>query len=528
MKVAARWRVCLSSVGLGLGLAVLLFAGSGVGDVAAQEQPVHIEMIQVSPYFAVGTTMVDGDVLAKAVISGPPEPPEGYPRQSAGAPLPADEGATRILSNVPAFNWCFGCSATSAAMMAGYYDRIGYPNMYTGPTNGGVMPLNNSSWSDWVDGCLATRHRCPLSATQNGLDGRGTNGHVDDYWVCYGDAGPDPFDGNWTEHTLGDCTGDYMRTNQASAPYNNRDGSTSFYYYPSGAKFTGIGTGLDDGGYGFQLFYQSRGYTVVDRYNQLINGYDWPGDSPDYGPADNGADFADYKAEIDAGRPVMVHVEGHTMVGIGYDDSTTPETVYLHDTWDYGTGTTHSMPWGGYYGGMLHMGITVVTLQSAAPAGTAATFRVTSSGDVLADAWFYASSFATGSADVAEWVSVSEPVAAGSVVELDPGNPGSYRLSSGACSPSIAGVISTEPGMVLGRSEAFEERALLALVGIIPTYVTDEGGPILPGDLLVSSSTPGYAMRWSESGPCPCALVGKALEPMTGDEGLILVLLTAH
>jgi hypothetical protein len=44
-------------------------------------------------------------------------------------------GAINTLSNVPAFDWSYGCSATSAAMLFGYYDRSGYSNMYTGPTN---------------------------------------------------------------------------------------------------------------------------------------------------------------------------------------------------------------------------------------------------------------------------------------------------------------------------------------------------------------------------------------------------------
>jgi M6 family metalloprotease-like protein len=163
------------------------------------------------------------------------------------------------------------------------------------------------------------------------------------------------------------------------------------------------------------------------------------------------------------------------------------------------------------------------------PPPTAAVFRVTSDGTVLADSTVHAKAFVIdGAADVAEWVSVSGPADAGAVVELDPDNPGAYRLSSSACSPWVAGVISTEPGVVLGHADASERRALLALVGIVPTHVNDEGGPILPGDLLVSSSTPGRAMRWDGSEPCPCALVGKALEPMTDETGLILVLLTSH
>jgi len=72
------------------------------------------------------------------------------------------------------------------------------------------------------------------------------------------------------------------------------------------------------------------------------------------------------------------------------------------------------------------------------------------------------------------------------------------------------------------------DSALLALLGIVPVKVTDEGGPIQPGDLIVSSSTPGHAMRWSGPDPCSCSLVGKALEPMVEEEGVILVLLTAH
>ena len=160
------------------------------------------------------------------------------------------------------------------------------------------------------------------------------------------------------------------------------------------------------------------------------------------------------------------------------------------------------------------------------PPATAAVFRVTSDGTVLSDATVHAGTFASESADVAEWVPISEPVEPGDVVELDPLNPGSYRLSSTACSPSVAGVIATEPGMILGESEANAQRAVLALIGIVPVKVTDEGGRILPGDLLVTSSTPGHAMRWDGKGSC--AFVGKALEPMTDPRGLILVLLTSH
>ena len=171
------------------------------------------------------------------------------------------------------------------------------------------------------------------------------------------------------------------------------------------------------------------------------------------------------------------------------------------------------------------------------PDPTAAVFRVQDDGMVCADGTFRAASFQTGAADVAEWVPVSEHVAPGDVLAVDPDSPGSYRQSQAACSQLVAGVVSTEPGVILGSGAPSlpvthlplpADSALLALTGIVPAKVTDEGGPIQPGDLLVTSSTPGHAMRWEGQGPCPCALVGKALEPMTGASGRILVLLTAH
>ena len=53
----------------------------------------------------------------------------------------------------------------------------------------------------------------------------------------------------------------------------------------------------------------------------------------------------------------MIHVTGHTMVGLGYDDATS--MMYIHDTWDY---STHTMTWGGTYSGMQHKGVTIVQL----------------------------------------------------------------------------------------------------------------------------------------------------------------------
>lgn len=306
-------------------------------------------------YFRVRTTTLeDGTSIDEIVIDGPPTPPPGYDRSVAKIP---DKGvkllAVSTLSDVPAFDWCYGCSATSAAMIAGYYDRTGYGNMYAGPkgTPPGFMPMDNSVWG---------AGECPLSATHMGYDGRAIKGHVDDYWISYGSPGPDPWVGNWTEHTYGDCTGDFMKTNQWVNPSQgyNTDGSTVFYNYTSGAplywyNMESYGIHVYDGGYGVKLFYESRGYTVSNMYNQYILGYASP---------TQGFTYGQYKAEIDADRPVMIHVQGHTMVGFGYNDA--GNLMYIHDTWDY---DDHTMTWGGYYAGMRHYGVTIVQLAAEEP-----------------------------------------------------------------------------------------------------------------------------------------------------------------
>lgn len=140
------------------------------------------ELIKSSDYCSIyRVTTSDGQQLTKTVIRGPATPPAGFAlqRQAVALPTPSRFGSSNSLT-VPAFKWVLGCSAVSGAMIAGYYDRNGYPNMYTGPTNSGVMPLDSSSWSTWSDG-YTTYPNCPLIASHNGVDGRTIKGTLDDY-----------------------------------------------------------------------------------------------------------------------------------------------------------------------------------------------------------------------------------------------------------------------------------------------------------------------------------------------------------
>lgn len=297
----------------------------------------------------------DGSEIIGIKVPGG-RPPEGYVRKEI-----VDIETLRttrnvvIIDDVPAFDWSYGCSATSAAIIAGYYDRNGYPNIYTGPTNGGIIPLDNSIWNESSSGGEGGDGECPLSATHQGFDGLTSRGHVDNYWIESGSTEVDPYITNgWTPHANADCTGDFMGTNQSA--WSSTDGSTTFYTTNDGSALhsfsqcEGYNPPRKDGGYGFEQFMESRGYSVTASYNQKISGYE--GNT-------QGFTFAQYMAEIDANRPVLIHVTGHTMVGFGYDSS--DQTIYIKNTWDY---STHTMTWAGEYSGMTHYSVTVLNLDS--------------------------------------------------------------------------------------------------------------------------------------------------------------------
>ncbi|RKY37075.1 MAG: hypothetical protein DRP78_02055 [Candidatus Omnitrophota bacterium] len=85
----------------------------------------------------------------------------------------------------------------------------------------------------------------------------------------------------------------------------------------------------------------------------------------------------------------------------------------------------------------------------------------------------------------------------------------------------VAGVISTEPKLLMGTDSG---KVPLALAGIVQCKVTNENGRIISGDLLVTASKPGYAMRADKKDILAGMLVGKALEPLDADTGKIYIL----
>jgi hypothetical protein len=92
----------------------------------------------------------------------------------------------------------------------------------------------------------------------------------------------------------------------------------------------------------------------------------------------------------------------------------------------------------------------------------------------------------------------------------------------------VVGIYSTRPGMLgadkNGTSRVDADDVPVAIVGIVPTKVTAVNGRVRVGDLLTTSSTPGYAMRCADRVKCVGSVVGKAMEPLVGDKGVIRVL----
>ncbi len=144
-------------------------------------------------------------------------------------------------------------------------------------------------------------------------------------------------------------------------------------------------------------------------------------------------------------------------------------------------------------------------------------------------------------ADFAELLPTSENPAdlgPGDVLAIDPDRPNTVRKSSSARSRLVVGVYSTNAALLaVGEHRDGDDltgEVPVGIVGILPTKVTTEGGPIRVGDLLMTSSTPGHAMRITpvridgiEIYPTG-AVLGKAMEFLEQGTGLINVLVTLH
>ena len=159
-----------------------------------------------------------------------------------------------------------------------------------------------------------------------------------------------------------------------------------------------------------------------------------------------------------------------------------------------------------------------------------------------------------GGADFAERITVEgnendyEP---GDVLVISDEVDRAVELADEAYSSRVIGVYSTNPGFIGGAGTPEEQRAAVdealaragyengedvpahvleelaiddgavdvAIAGIVPVKVSTENGPVLRGDLLTTSATPGHAMKATEQ--VPGTILGKAMGTLEEGTGVI-------
>jgi len=155
----------------------------------AEDNP---EVNIISPYYTeIYSTLSDGTPIVQSIINGPSKPLPEYEQERLDS-LRATDEVQGLISNFPSFSWVFGCSAVSQSMISAYQDRTAYPNLYTGPTNGGVAPITDTSWPRWTDSYGDSYPSNPIIASRIGTDGRTIKGSIEDYWVKVDSTAQDP------------------------------------------------------------------------------------------------------------------------------------------------------------------------------------------------------------------------------------------------------------------------------------------------------------------------------------------------
>lgn len=263
----------------------------------------------------------------------------------------------------PDYAWWYGCSPTSAGMMMAYYDRNGYGgHSYNNLVPGGTAESSTfaipNNWNYLANNAIASwGYVTDFYRYSNGTP---------DYYTSGAGAYLNSNDDVKTPSHSFNCLADFMGTSQDAI--GNPNGGTTFYYNIDGTRFYAKdaftqGVWNKDGMYGMAEYFNYAGYgshnlpNDTNFFTQKILKFSPLG-------IREGFTFADYKAEIDAGRVVMIQLQGHSVLGYGYKDDGLKRIVYLHDTWSEGD---HTMDWGGSYSGMEQWGVTCFIPTGAAP-----------------------------------------------------------------------------------------------------------------------------------------------------------------
>ena len=132
--------------------------------------------------------------------------------------------------------------------------------------------------------------------------------------------------------------------------------------------------------------------------------------------------------------------------------------------------------------------------------------------------------------DYAEGFDVSEKdgIEPGTVLCIDPQNPGKLTISQKEYDTRVAGIVAGASGLGSGISLGAETHDFnVALAGRVYCWVDATDEKVEVGDLLTTSLNPGHAMKASDRNRVHGAILGKAMGSLEkGQKGLILVLVT--
>ncbi|MEN9733551.1 MAG: hypothetical protein RLZ45_1546 [Verrucomicrobiota bacterium] len=212
------------------------------------------------------------------------------------------------IDDVPDYEWHVGCFGTATGNLMGFWDRNGFADFYTGPTGGGIAPLNSRS-SQGNQGIFS------LWASKAGRDGRPADlpGHEDDYYFAYESVFTDPYLTAGRKEHAPDCLGDFIGLSQnkwadlGGECRGNIDGFSYVHWNKAGDRRLAR-PGLEpeipaasDIPSGLVSWTRYRGGDAVS-FCQLT----------DFNPTLSGGrgfSYADLKAEIRAGRPVLLFMQ---------------------------------------------------------------------------------------------------------------------------------------------------------------------------------------------------------------------------
>jgi hypothetical protein len=350
-------------------------------------------------------------------------------------------------------------------------------------------------------------HACCPKSAQNTFVGAG--------------AGNFSLDASGTNSSVGANTGvGFNALAQNTTGFNNTaigDGALSSN--TTGDWNTAMGQGALPGGGSVNV---AVGYSAGANLNpasggdNFIGGFAGPGTSSEL----FNATAIGYAATVSQSNTLILGGTGENSVTVGIGTAT-PFNDYALDVEATETGINPNPINSGVVvnaaGGNLYLGMT----------NGVHMFRVDFNGGVHA-----AGGFQTSGADFAESVAVRgmpSQYRPGDLMEIAKGEHRTLTLSHTPYSTRVAGIYSTKPGVLAtphSINETLDGEIPLAIVGIVPCKVTAENGAVREGDLLVSSSRPGYAMKGTDRHRMLGAVVGKALEPLSMGRGVIQVLVT--